>query len=542
MSLLSDGTRPLVGLTTYREEAAWGVWRQRADLLHAEYADAIVAAGGVPVLLPPASGSDISARSVVARLDALVVSGGADVDPGRYGEEPHDRTSNWREDRDAWEIALLTAAAEVGLPVLGVCRGMQLMAVAAGGSLDQHTPDVVGHDEHSPGGDAFGRLSVRTLHGSRVAAAEGETVGATVPPPPVGARAPGLRRHRVVAGRDRRGDGGTGRPVLRRGAVAPGDGPRPGPLLGAGGRGCRSPVRLVSAGARLARGAHASCSFLAACCSAREQTGRGPVTPVMTSLVDETIAELRANHDRLRAVVEGLTDDQLAAQSGAEKWTVADVLSHLGSGAEIARYSLLTALGDDGSASGDRPTNQDVWDRWNALPPTEQASGFLESDGRLVELYESLTPEQRETTMVDLGFLPAPVPLTTPLAMRLNEQTLHGWDARVGLDPTAVLSDEAADLVVRHYTGSMAFMLGFTGKADKLDEDVRLTVGDHTLVVDDSVALVEGVDAPTATFTGPREAVVRLLAGRLKPENTPAGIEVTGNVTLEELRRVFPGY
>ncbi|HET9999063.1 MAG TPA: gamma-glutamyl-gamma-aminobutyrate hydrolase family protein, partial [Nocardioides sp.] len=79
MSPPSDGTRPLVGLTTYREEAAWGVWRQRADLLHAEYADAIVAAGGVPVLLPPASGSDISARSVVARLDALVVSGGADV-------------------------------------------------------------------------------------------------------------------------------------------------------------------------------------------------------------------------------------------------------------------------------------------------------------------------------------------------------------------------------------------------------------------------------------------------------------------------------
>ena len=88
----------------------------------------------------------------------------------------------------------------------------------------------------------------------------------------------------------------------------------------------------------------------------------------------------------------------------------------------------------------------------------------------------------------------------------------------------------------------MAFMLGFTGKADKLDEDVRLTLGDHTLVVDDSVALVEGVDAPTATFAGPREAAVRLLAGRLKPENTPAGIEVTGNVTLEELRRVFPGY
>jgi putative glutamine amidotransferase len=179
MSHLSEpGTRPLVGLTTYREEVAWGVWRQRADVLHAEYADAIVAAGGVPVLLPPASGSDISARSVVARLDALVVSGGADVDPARYGEEPHDRTAGWREDRDAWELALLTAASDVGLPVLGVCRGMQLMAVAGGGALDQHTPDVVGHDEHSPGGDQFGPIPVRTLHGSRVAAAEGDEVRA----------------------------------------------------------------------------------------------------------------------------------------------------------------------------------------------------------------------------------------------------------------------------------------------------------------------------------------------------------------------------
>jgi putative glutamine amidotransferase len=178
MSPRSDPTRPLIGLTTYREEAAWGVWRLRADVLQAEYADAVVAAGGVPVLLPPASGSDQSARAVVARLDGLVVCGGADVDPAQYGEEPHPRTAGWREDRDAWELALLNAAAEAGLPVLGVCRGMQLMAVAAGGSLDQHTPDVVGHEDHSPGGDAFGRLAVRTAEGSRVRAAEGDSLSA----------------------------------------------------------------------------------------------------------------------------------------------------------------------------------------------------------------------------------------------------------------------------------------------------------------------------------------------------------------------------
>jgi len=155
-------TMPLIGITTYREEAAWGVWRQRADVLQVEYADAVVRAGGVPLLLPPASADLDAARAVVGRIDGLVVAGGADVEPARYREQPHDRTAAWRPDRDAWELALLTAAEEVRLPTLGVCRGMQLMAVAAGGALDQHTPDVVGHEQHSPGGDVFGRLAVRT--------------------------------------------------------------------------------------------------------------------------------------------------------------------------------------------------------------------------------------------------------------------------------------------------------------------------------------------------------------------------------------------
>jgi len=166
--------RPVVGISTYRETARWGVWETAADVLHAQYADAVVAAGGVPVLLPPAAGTEDVARTVVARIDALLVSGGADVDPGRYGAEPHRRTSSWREDRDAWETALLQAAEEIGLPTLGVCRGMQLMAVAAGGSLHQHTPELVGHEEHNPGGDSFGRTTVRTAEGSRLRAAVGE--------------------------------------------------------------------------------------------------------------------------------------------------------------------------------------------------------------------------------------------------------------------------------------------------------------------------------------------------------------------------------
>jgi putative glutamine amidotransferase len=154
--------RALIGLTTYREQAKWGVWDQGADLLPVMYADAIVRAGGVPVLLPPATDDPDAAASVVARIDGLVVSGGADVDPDRYGEPPHDRTGTVRPDRDAWELSLLTSAAAANLPTLGVCRGMQVMAVAAGGTLDQHTPDVVGHEQHNPEPGVFGELEVTT--------------------------------------------------------------------------------------------------------------------------------------------------------------------------------------------------------------------------------------------------------------------------------------------------------------------------------------------------------------------------------------------
>lgn len=161
-------TTPVIGLTTYREDAAWGVWQQRADLLPTQYAQAVEATGAIPVLLPPV-GQPGAAETVVARLDGLVISGGADVDPQRYGARPHPRTAGWRRDRDAWELALLDAAEAAGLPVLGVCRGMQLMAVHAGGALEQHTPEVVEHERHSPGGDIFGATTVATVPGTRVA-------------------------------------------------------------------------------------------------------------------------------------------------------------------------------------------------------------------------------------------------------------------------------------------------------------------------------------------------------------------------------------
>jgi putative glutamine amidotransferase len=168
--------RPVIGVSTYREEARWGVWSAQADLLNAEYARAVTLAGGVPVLLPPTDDPE-AAAAVVGRLDALVIAGGADVDPARYGQPVGAHTGTPRSDRDGWETALLDAAEQLPeLPVLGICRGMQVMAVRAGGSLEQHLPDVVHHEGHSPGGDVYGTVAVDTVPGSRVAGMVGSQV------------------------------------------------------------------------------------------------------------------------------------------------------------------------------------------------------------------------------------------------------------------------------------------------------------------------------------------------------------------------------
>jgi uncharacterized protein (TIGR03083 family) len=258
----------------------------------------------------------------------------------------------------------------------------------------------------------------------------------------------------------------------------------------------------------------------------------------VTDLVDASIAELRAIHDRLAVLVAGLSADQLTAQSGAEDWKIAGVLSHLGSGSEIGRYPLAAAAG----AAEDPPENHDVWDRWNALAPADQAAGFLESQERLVATFEALTPEQRDSIEVDLGFMPQPVSLATSLGMRLNEVALHGWDVEVGVDPSAALSEGSAALLARHHIETMSFMLGFAGKPNGVGP-ARVAVGDHSIVIEsEGVRLEPGTEGATATFQGPLEAGIRLLAGRLKPDHTPAGVDVTGNVTLDDLRKVFPGY
>jgi putative glutamine amidotransferase len=154
--------RFVIGLTTYAEEASFGPNDTLAAVLPLSYVRAIHASGGRAVLVTP----DDPGTDVLEGLDGIMFTGGSDVAPGHYGERPHPST-RVRPERDAAELLLVRAAIGAGLPTLGICRGMQLMAVAYGGRLHQHLPDVLGHHGHRPlFGSKFGQHPVRLLPGS----------------------------------------------------------------------------------------------------------------------------------------------------------------------------------------------------------------------------------------------------------------------------------------------------------------------------------------------------------------------------------------
>jgi putative glutamine amidotransferase len=153
--------RPVIGITTYAEEASWGGWTEPAAFTPLSYVRAIERAGGRPLLVPP---SPNAIDETLSALDAIIFSGGGDLDPETYGAEPHPETDGVSPERDRAELSLLEAALARDMPVLAVCRGSQLLNVARGGDLVQHLPEVVGHDEHrhTPGAMADHEVTVKT--------------------------------------------------------------------------------------------------------------------------------------------------------------------------------------------------------------------------------------------------------------------------------------------------------------------------------------------------------------------------------------------
>ena len=178
---MNTPTRPLIGMCAALERARWSVWDLRAALLPYNYVEAVQRAGGLGLLLPADRHVTEDPEQVLELLDGLVLAGGADIDPGSYGQAAHAETVDTVPERDAFEIALTRAAIERDLPVLGICRGMQLINVARGGTLQQHLPERFGHGEHRRVIGSFegSEHDVVLTEGSLAARAAGEVTHVT---------------------------------------------------------------------------------------------------------------------------------------------------------------------------------------------------------------------------------------------------------------------------------------------------------------------------------------------------------------------------
>ncbi|GIJ50669.1 hypothetical protein Val02_75550 [Virgisporangium aliadipatigenens] len=256
---------------------------------------------------------------------------------------------------------------------------------------------------------------------------------------------------------------------------------------------------------------------------------------------DQVIAALRSGHDDLVAFVQRLAPADATKPSGADEWDVSQVLSHLGSGAEISLATLEWAL------AGEKPVegfNQGVWDRWNAKTPAERVADFPAANQVLIEKFESLDPATRRDLRIDLGWMPQPVDVATAGTARLSEFTHHTWDVKVAFDPATPLAADAVPLLF----AQTAFTLGWLAKPERLGKEATLTV--HTTGVEKTFGLVLGekaelTDAPERAdgeLRLPAEAWLRLVYGRLKPPYIPADVALTGPFTLDELRVAFPGF
>ncbi len=179
-AVLSDSNRPVIGITTYRQQAKTGVWDVDAAFLHSGYIDSVTRAGGIAVLLPPQPASVDIVERVLDGVDGLIFAGGRDIDTARYGAVPGEYTDQPDTRRDEWEFTLVNAALRRELPVLFICRGAQVLNVYRGGTLIQHLPDVVGTDDYQRGNAQLTEMDMVVSPGSLLESIVGPTVAGSV--------------------------------------------------------------------------------------------------------------------------------------------------------------------------------------------------------------------------------------------------------------------------------------------------------------------------------------------------------------------------
>jgi uncharacterized protein (TIGR03083 family) len=255
------------------------------------------------------------------------------------------------------------------------------------------------------------------------------------------------------------------------------------------------------------------------------------------------IGILRNSHNRLAALVQPLGPDQLRAQSYDTDWTIAQVLSHLGSGAEIATRNMSAALGGNGQL--DRGSFQPIWDAWNNRTPEAQAADCLTWDEQHVSRLEQLTDEQLAGIRLDM--FGRQLDAAGLIRLRLAEHAVHTWDVAVAGDPAATVLPEAVPEALAQISQLLSFVAKPAGDSFRVRVRTTGPDGDYLLDVRDPVTLspwVDGADADSTAVDGvlelPAEALLRLLYGRLDPAHTPA--YTAEGIDLDRLRAVFPGF
>ena len=257
----------------------------------------------------------------------------------------------------------------------------------------------------------------------------------------------------------------------------------------------------------------------------------------METSPDPWIGALRHSHDRLQALVGPLDLGQLEQRSYASEWSIAQVLSHLGSGAEI--FGLFLQAGLAGQEPPGHGTFVPIWNEWNAKDPQAQATDGLRADETTVERFESLDPDQKAGLRLHLFGMD--MDITGLARMRVSEHAVHTWDVAVALDPAATVAPDAIGLLI----DTVGQLAARSAKPDGKERRILVSTSDperhFVLATGEEVSLTEsdGEEGPPELRL-PAEAFVRLVYGRLGPHHTPP-VEADG-VDLDELRQLFPGF